>query len=67
MFKVVSPLVLLRHFAVAQGQAKDMFDRSHSTDQTGAAHEDVPPWAHIFFDILRHSKMCRLFQPKLLS
>ena len=49
MFKVVSPLVLLRHFAVVQGQAKDMFDRSHSTDQTGAAHEDVPPWAEHFF------------------
>jgi len=49
IFKVASPLVLLRHFAVAQGQAKDMFDRSHSTDQTGAAHEDVPPWAQHFF------------------
>ena len=49
MFKVVSPLVLLRHFAVAQGQAKDMFDRSHSADQTGAAQEDVPPWAQHFF------------------
>jgi hypothetical protein len=49
MFNVVSPLVLLRHFAVAQGQAKDMFDRFHSADQTGATHEDVPPWAQHFF------------------
>jgi hypothetical protein len=42
MFKEVSPAVLERHFAVAQGQAKEYFDWNHSTDQTSAAHEDVP-------------------------
>ena len=49
MFKEVSPAVLARHFAVAQGQAKEYFDRNHSADQTGAAHEDVPQWASQFF------------------
>ncbi len=49
MFKEVSPAVLAQNFAVAQGQAKEYFDRNHSADQTGAAHKDVPPWASQFF------------------
>ncbi len=51
MFKKVTPLVLARHFSVAQSQAKDWFDCSHAPDQTGAAHEDVQPWAQHFFPL----------------
>jgi hypothetical protein len=32
MFKEVSPAVLARHFAIAQGQAKEYFDCNHSAD-----------------------------------
>jgi hypothetical protein len=49
MFKSVVPSVLSRHFAIAQGQAKEYFDRNHSADQTGAAYEDVPQWARQLF------------------
>ncbi len=49
MFKSVSPPVLARHFAAAQAQAKELYDRNHSADQTGAAHEDLPPWVQHFF------------------
>ncbi len=49
MFKEVSPAVLAQHFAVAQGQAKEYFDRNHSVDQTGAAHKDVPQQASQFY------------------
>ena len=49
MFNQVSPLVLLRHFSTASNQARALFDRSHSNDQSGTAHEDIPPWAQLFF------------------
>jgi hypothetical protein len=45
MFRSVLPAVLARHFAVASIQARDIYDCNHSVDQSGAAHEDVPPWA----------------------
>jgi hypothetical protein len=48
-FNRVSHLVLAWHFSMASSQAKDIYDRLHSNDQTGAAHEDVPPWAQQFF------------------
>ena len=49
VFNRVSPLVLLRHFSAAQNQARALFDRRHSNDQSGAQHEDIPPWAQQFF------------------
>ncbi len=49
MFSRVSHLVLARHFSMASSQAKEIYDHLHSNDQTGAAHEDVPPWAQQFF------------------
>ncbi len=45
----VSHLVLAWHFSMASSQAKDIYECLHSIDQTGAAHEDVPPWAQQFF------------------
>ncbi len=39
MFKVISALVLARHFGTAQSHAREFFDCNHSADQTGAAHE----------------------------
>ena len=49
MFSQVSPLVLLRHFSAASNQARALFDRRHSNDQSGVEHEDIPPWAQQFF------------------
>jgi hypothetical protein len=49
MFKVVTAPVLARHFGNAQSHAKEFFDRYHSADQSGASHEDVPPWVQHFF------------------
>ncbi len=34
---------------MASNQAKELYDRHHSNDQSGAAPEDVPPWAQQFF------------------
>ena len=48
MFNRVSPLVLLRHFSAALNQARALFDCRHSNDQSGAEHEDIPPWAQQF-------------------
>jgi hypothetical protein len=45
----ISLLVLLHHFALASNQAREVYDQQHSNDQTGAAHEDVPPWIQSFF------------------
>ncbi len=49
MFNQVSHLVLAWHFSMASSQAKEIYDHLHSNDQTGAAHEDVSPWAQQFF------------------
>ena len=49
MFNQVSPLVLLRHFSAASNQARALFDCRHSNGQSGAEHEDIPPWAQQFF------------------
>lgn len=51
VFNQVSPLVLLRHFSAAQNQARALFDRRHSNDQSGADNEDIPPWAQQFFRV----------------
>jgi hypothetical protein len=42
-------LVLARHFSTTLNQAKKLYHCHHSNDQSGAAHEDVPPWAQQFF------------------
>jgi hypothetical protein len=57
MYNQVSPLVLLHHFSVASNQARDLYDRHHSNDQSGAEHKDLPPWAGHFFICLKPSKM----------
>lgn len=49
LFKVITAPVLARHFTNAQSHARELFDRNHSADQTGTAHEDVPPWVQHFF------------------
>ncbi len=49
MFNQASLLVLLQQFSAASNQARVLYDRSHSNDQSGAAHKDVPPWALQFF------------------
>lgn len=38
-----------RHFKTAENAAKAHYDRSHSSDQNGSSHEDVPDWAQGFF------------------
>jgi hypothetical protein len=49
MFNQVSHLVLAWNFSMASTQAKEIHDHLHSNDQSGAAQEDVPPWAQQFF------------------
>jgi hypothetical protein len=41
--------VLMRHVGTAECHARDLYGRSHSSDTTGAEHEDVPAWASQFF------------------
>ncbi len=48
MFNQVSLLVLLRHFALASNEARELYDQQHSNDQSGAANEYVPPWVQSF-------------------
>jgi len=67
MFRSVSPAVLARHFTAASIQARDIYDHNHSVDQSGAAHEDVPPWAQHFFVWWKPSRMCRLLPPRQQS
>jgi hypothetical protein len=66
MFNQVSPLVLFRHFSAASNQARALFDRRHSNDQSSAEHEDIPPWAQQFFRFFYHSKICLQHPPRLL-
>ena len=66
MFNRVSPLVLFQHFLAASNQARALFDRRHSNNQSGAEHEDIPPWAQQFFRFLNHSKICLQHLPRLL-
>ncbi len=47
----ISLLVLLHHFALASNQAREVYNRQHSNDQTGAAHKDVTPWIQSFFHL----------------
>ena len=49
MYNRISSLVLAWHFSAASNQARELYDRHHSNDQSGAEHEDVPPWAEHFF------------------
>jgi hypothetical protein len=49
MYNRVLPLVLARHFSTASNQARELYDCHHSNDQSGAAHEDVLPWAQQLF------------------
>ncbi len=41
--------VLVRHVGRAQVLARSFYDRDHSNEQSGAAHEDVPEWSRHFF------------------
>ena len=38
-----------RHFAAAERLVKTLYLRDHLNDQTGADHEEIPPWACSFF------------------
>ena len=38
-----------RHFAVAERLAKTLYTRDHSSDQTGADHEEILQWVCSFF------------------
>ncbi len=33
--------------------ARSFYDRDHSNEQSGAAHEDVPEWARHFFQLFQ--------------
>jgi len=48
-YNEVSASVLMRHVGAAERHARDLYGRSHSSDTTGAEHEDVPAWASQFF------------------
>ena len=36
-------------FVITLNQARELYDRHHSNDQSGDEHEDAPPWAEHFF------------------
>ncbi len=50
-FNKVSASVLMQHVGVAERHARGMYGRSHSSDTTGAEHEDVPAWASQFYQL----------------
>jgi hypothetical protein len=39
----------MRHLADAEGEARAIYDRSHSNDPSGPEEENVPEWALQFF------------------
>jgi hypothetical protein len=49
----VSANVLVRHVGRAQVLARSFYDPDHSTEQSGAAHKDVPEWARRFFQLFQ--------------
>ncbi len=44
-------MVLAQYFSAALNQAKELYNRHHSNDQSGATHKDVLPWAQQFFSL----------------
>ena len=52
-YVTVSAGVLVRHVGRAQVLARSFYDRDHSNEQSGAAHEDVPEWARLFFQLFQ--------------
>ena len=44
--------MLARHFFSASTQARERYDRQHSTEPSGANHEDVPQWVQYFFRLI---------------
>ncbi len=67
MFNAISPSVLARHFSTASNQAKEIYDYHHLNNQSGANHEDVPPWVQQFFRLFEPSRTCLLLPPRQLS
>jgi hypothetical protein len=49
LFNPVCPMILMRHFGAAQCQAREFFNRQHSSEQSGAGKEEIPAWAWQFF------------------
>ncbi len=43
----------MHHFGVAQRQAQELYNQSHSINQSGAAEEDIPAWARKFFQFFK--------------
>jgi hypothetical protein len=50
-FNKVSASVLMRHVSAAERHARGMYGCSHSSNTTGAEHEDVPAWASHFYQL----------------
>ena len=46
----------MRHFSAVQRQARELFNQQHSSDQSGAGEEDIPPWARQFFPFFEAMK-----------
>ena len=49
MLNQISLLILAHHFSAASIQGRERYDRNPSANQSGAAHDNVPPWAEKFF------------------
>lgn len=56
-FVRVSVGVFQRHFSRANQLARTIYTRHHSTDTSGAAHEDVPEWARLFFGLFEEQTL----------
>lgn len=44
-FSRVTIIVLMCQLKLVEGAARSYYRRSHSNDQSGAQHENVPAWA----------------------
>jgi Mg2+ and Co2+ transporter CorA len=50
-FHPVSAAVMQRNVGNAQEAAHVLWEHDHSNDASGAMHEDLPEWAHLFFQL----------------
>ena len=53
-FHPISAPILRRYLTGAQTLARTFYDRDHSNDPTGAAGEDIPQWARLFFRLFEN-------------
>ena len=48
-FRQLSVPILMRRLREAQLFTRRIYDGDHSNDQTGASHEEIPPWVRAWF------------------